>query len=353
LRTQEVGTMGYGGGGSDVLQAMMRDVRREEARREARRARRQARRQVVRLQRELDAADPDWELDERWPFACALLCGACGYLRFPSDYAASHPLRRTASPSALEHSACPACRRLAWIDLANKAMARAVVDAEVFEHDLARSRRSTALTHLGFGSFVGMFGAVALSFGAPAVGVAALGLSAAQWGIAIRSWRARPRRRTLPRRWSMCPAPIEPKPWRQDALSQGETSSSPLTGRACLAYEVLVCWQGLPVADVGSWALVEQRLGALVVGGSALPTKRTYLRLGHDRVDLQALGVSERAQHWLRARGLDPADGAFDVYETILEPGATVHVLRSGELYELRRSSDAEPATRHAKLEAA
>jgi hypothetical protein len=324
---------------------MLRDLRREEARREARRARRRARLEVVRLQRELEAEDRDPILDDRWPFACALWCGVCGALAFPAEHPPDHPLRRAISAQPHDRPACAACRHHAWTDLACKPLARAIVDAEVFERELGNEMRSSGLRHAGAAAVLGGFGGLCLWASAPAfvgflpcVGLVASGLALTRLIRALSSVRDRGTEPTRPRRWFMAPRPRAPSIWRRAAVPQGEPLRAPLTGRPCLAYEVSVAWDGATPDDPRGLALVEQRVAGIRVGVEPLPPLRTHLRLDRDVVTIGA-DLSDEARLYLRSRGLDPGDGAFTYREAILEIGAPVDVLRTDDRFELRHAA--------------
>lgn len=96
--------------------------------------------------------------------------------------------------------------------------------------------------------------------------------------------------------------------------------TSPLTGRACVAWEVAVRKDDDPLAPDGTWLLVERRSCRLTVGGTGVPTDRLAADLPRERV---RIGDTELS-HFARERGLDPTGLSLVVYETIVPEDAVV-----------------------------
>ncbi len=315
---------GCGSGGAYIAQAMRRQTRRDEARRESRRARRQARMDGIRAQRALQVQDESL----RWGFPCAFACGQCGHLATPESLGFTDPMRRefgtTARPGPCTRCGHPAAGA---IDLADRGMARALVDLEVHDHEQTPNRPALVVRHLLGGLAGAALAATALVLGlAPIVTVAGLALAGGQWTVAARRWRQLRSRRRLPRRWRMHPEPAQTRVLASRATADGEPIAAPLTGRPCLAFEVVVAWSGTSPTEASTVALAEQRLGNVTVDGSALGP-RTHLRLRHRRVENSAVLESPAAIQYLASRGLEPTDGSFDYYESIVEPGDAVTVL--------------------------
>jgi hypothetical protein len=325
--------MGGLGGGSEIVQSMRRDIRREESRREARRARSRAKRRALRLQREVDLYGYDEApQDDRWPFPCALACGTCGQLQWPASAAAGDPLRRDPEVSPTDARPCTACGNRGFVDLASKGMARALVDAEM--HD--RAIRSAAVRRVVRGVVLGVvsLGAVWWLRDVGLLAVSAFGLGVICLARACASLRAAFGRSAMPRRWSTAHPPRalrpRPRPWLANAVVNGTPMAAPLSGRPCLGYEVAVAWgSGAP----RPWALLEQRVSDLEVDGARLSGRAVGLELPRESFEVSASRAPAHVVQYLRARGLELTDDVLAIYESVLEPGASVAVARQGDLF--------------------
>jgi hypothetical protein len=101
------------------------------------------------------------------------------------------------------------------------------------------------------------------------------------------------------------------------------TLVAPLSGRACVAYEVAVRHDANADAELSTWALVEQRHVALEIGGTRLDADDAHLDLPRE---LHVVRDPARVQQYLRERGVDPHATELVIFETIVEPGATVRM---------------------------
>ncbi|PRQ07860.1 hypothetical protein [Enhygromyxa salina] len=132
--------------------------------------------------------------------------------------------------------------------------------------------------------------------------------------------------------------------WRHEPRPRGRTRArlrgrlhgeralrAPLSGRACLAYELGVRHDTDVAADPWTWTLLEQRSAAgLSIDGVAV-AQQPYLRLQR-RVYTHELSAAARDE--LRKRGLDPTRPGYTLFETIVEAAepVTVKVQRTGTL---------------------
>jgi hypothetical protein len=162
------------------------------------------------------------------------------------------------------------------------------------------------------------------------IGVAGLAMATSAVARAVIARRGARNTRPRPRRWVMQRKPTSMVPWRTETKLYGPTLRAPLTGRACVAYEVRVAWDGRPASEPSTWALVEQHTAGLVAEGDPLPCPAIHLDLPREVVELPPEGPArDLAATYLRSRGLDPYDDSFTYYESIIEPGATGKVDRS------------------------
>jgi hypothetical protein len=267
-----------------------------------------------------------------------MLCMQCGFLQDPptagyrTDGAAAFP------------DACRACKATMWLDL-QRAEALAML-----EHDeaLHAGGRESALARwggwaattlsiflVGGGIFAG--GAyVLLRFLGENLLVPA-GLTALVLGMAltvivkkIGGALTLPIARERPARWRLAlPAGRPPKvPRGQTPVPAGDLLIAPLSGRACVAYEVGIREDGDRDADAGSWLFLEQRVTTLSVGGTTLPGETISLDVADRRAPAElAEDNHARWGRFLRERGFTGHE-AVTVYETIVGPGAPLVVSR-------------------------
>lgn len=268
---------------------------------------------------------------ERREFPCAFVCADCGQISAPIDPTAGHPTRRSAEAVTRPESPCSHCGSRGWIDLANVAMADVLRDSE-----RARDReRSPSLVlaplALSLLSMVGMMmvdssvgRATGFMIGEYAIPLWSL-IGFAVFGVmlGVGSWERRKHARTLPHRWSLARGGSS-GPRTQGRAQCPDTLHAPLTGRPCVAYELAIHTANEPRAALGRFTLVEQRCADLEVNGAPFCGRGIRLALRRERVELDPTNEAHcRAMH---VRGLEPVGDAFTVYETIVEPHATVAV---------------------------
>lgn len=260
-------------------------------------------------------------------FDCFFVCEACGYLC------------ETTPP-------CPSCGASTWIDLDYWANAEAL---RALEEDQRRSpptwvRRRVGLASLAAGTALGTATTAALT----ALGVVSLGplgllaLGAGSSGVAAAlthglgqrrlSWALMTRRVRHPTRWRV-PLPfVEPGADVRErfvgvAQARGGLLQAPFSGRACIGYEIAVLFDNLHDAWPPTWALREVRSCAFEVQGQEVAADTASLAIPIAPVAVPAM--DDLARHrFMRQRGLFLADGQFDFFEAVLEPGATVEVVR-------------------------
>ncbi|MEM6295339.1 MAG: hypothetical protein AAGA54_28965 [Myxococcota bacterium] len=292
---------------------MRRQSRREEARREQKRARREARMASVRASREHEGAVM---MTSRWPFACAAVCGRCGALAVPSATLSGDPMRREAVST--QTRGCTHCNtdRDTFIDLSNRDMARAFVDTEVLERELWMNRYRRIGMPLAATAVLGALATAAFVAAAPlVVGLTVTGGAMLRAATTYDRWQHHRTRRTHARRWSYAPAPSGPTTSARGHAS-GLSRRAPLSGRACIAYDVRVVWNGEDPTTPLSAALHEQSVQSLHVGGTDAGS--AFLALTPRKLDTQEVLARPEAVRYLATRGLEPSDGAFDYYETLI-----------------------------------
>jgi|GEM_PF-2379153 len=304
---------GMGSGGAGFIAELRRQARREDRRREQKRARRQARLAGVRALRE---HGPVQRTADVWPFACASLCGSCGALVVPSTEDRGDPMRRVVDTAT--STRCTRCKSEGdtLIDLANRDMATALVDVERHDRKVHAQRRRVVGGPIAATLMLATLATLAFVSGAvPLVGATLAAATLHRGTVAARRWSARGETPTHARRWNHNPKPENASPQTTGSAS-GTPTHSPLTGRACIAYDVRVVWNGESPTDPRSIALHEQRTEGLRVGG--VEASGAFLQLEPCRVDTQSVVHSPAACEYLATRGLQPSDGAFDYYETLI-----------------------------------
>lgn len=256
------------------------------------------------------------ELDfasSREPFPCQLLCDSCGYLSERRD-------------------PCPACGRVAWIDLGLWAHAHALREREEAERQnpAPEVRWQVRLASLGLGGglVAGLAAAGVLAVGWPALLLCGAGATAATHGLGRRrlGWSIMARRVRWPTRWriplplSEPDAPIAARA-RGTAEPRGALLTAPFSRRPCLAYEIAVLFDTPGDAWPPIWVLREVRSSAFAVDGHELASDAAVLAAPQEKLERPAI-TEEALSRFLRERGLFATDGQFDLFEAILPPGA-------------------------------
>ncbi len=256
---------------------------------------------------------------DRHSFPCALACTECGWLETPQH--GGDPMRTDMNP---DPRPCRRCGALAWADLAEVELSRALVASEPIELSLRRGIGTGVLQACGtvvIGSVVASAALVGL--GGLLTGICVIALAGMGVGIGrtLVAGLATPRRTAW--RWR---APV--RRFRCGRIGacgtlEGEgLVHSPLTGLAGVAYRIEVRYPG----DSGdAFALVEQGAAPLRMGGVALAHEPTIAIPGRE-VEMDP----EMLRRYLQSRGVDPYAGAI-VRETVIAPGTEV-VLRRDAL---------------------
>lgn len=271
-------------------------------------------------------------------FDCAWVCTGCGLFRDPP------------TSQADADAPCGHCQARAWVDL--RSFRNAQLLREVEERLRAtgppqiRRRVRTAAGVLG----VAVAGATAVAFTAALGGVALLPIAvvAAATGGAGATVVDQLLGRSLSR-WLLTREPVGPARWRCAmpkpdlastiverrsgiARAVADTIDAPVSGRACLAYEVGVIFDADGDAYPPVWILREERNTEMLVDDVVIGRDQAAL-------ELPLLPVGEAADarppetlsRFLRTRGLFAADGQFEFFESILEPQAPVELVRHAE----------------------
>ncbi|MCX4241069.1 hypothetical protein [Paraliomyxa miuraensis] len=230
------------------------------------------------------------------------------------------------------HEACPHCGERAWIDLGRESTALMLHQHEA--HEVRTRLRPVDLLRAGaWGGAVGVIAGALLvgTLGGGALLAGSSALLAGAW-VAWQRRRPGPPPSPLPSRWSMALPPTGPV---REAVSgpvrvRGEPLTAPLSGRACMAYEVGVRHDGRGSAPASTWVLIEQRVAPLEVEGRALDPSSTHLVLPRQRLGTYGtVELDAAAEAFLRERGLGSPDTVLELFETILEAGTEVEVERT------------------------
>lgn len=250
------------------------------------------------------------------------LCDSCGYLC------------KTDPP-------CPSCGRKAWIDLGywNHAEALRAREEEERRHPPRRIEWQVRLAALKTGGAIGLGGAAGLALGglatlgAPLVLTLGAGATLLTYAFGRRKigWSIMARRVERPTRWH-APVPLPDPKARPTSQVVGRVQPTgpllraPFSGRACVGYDVGVMFDAPGDAWPPIWVLREMHMGAFEVAGKAIAEDSVSLALPIHAVTEPTIGV-EQKQRFLRERGLFLADGDFNLFEAIVEPGFSCELL--------------------------
>lgn len=276
----------------------------------------------------------------REPFPCLFLCGECGYLATePTRPDPSLPPMFDGTPRRTE--TCPACKQRGWIDLGYTAYAEVLRarEAEDRRHPPERLKWRIRLASLSTGGAIGLGGVAGVvlsglaALSAPLVvtlGAAAVGLTHAfgrhGLGRSIMTEKI-----DNPSRWHI-PLPL-PDPRARPASRlvghvrpTGALLRAPLSGRMCVGYDLGVLFDAPGDAWPPIWVLREVHTGTYEVEGRTISADSTQIALPILPVAAPVLDHDQQAR-FLRERGLFLADGQFDFFEAIVEPGHTYELL--------------------------
>lgn len=254
----------------------------------------------------------------------------CGFVRHG---AARDPLR---SDPCAPLPACLHCGARAWADLADEDVVRNLAEIERWEltdHD-PRQRawrgglRIVLAVVLGAVAVNALIGAqyYAMLFSLLTSLFAILFVP----GLVMNAvGEARRKRRRIPYRWSLALPPTAKPADGQEVCGHvaaaGDPLIAPLTGDACVAYEVRVTRVG--ASDTPAPTLLEQRCADLKVGDLEVAGNRTLLHV--DPVPLPAArGQAREAaiEAYLRQHGVLDDEGPWLLHETRIEAGDGVTV---------------------------
>lgn len=276
------------------------------------------------------------------------MCTACGYLEVAADMAwiARDPLRSEGGADPRD-APCRHCGAREWADLGDAATISALrhVDAAEAPTRMSASMRALrqvwAVTRGVSGIAIGAALVVALLTSTLASGgllivlypgVVALTIVVVATVVdafrEVRDTRPAP----MPARWRLA-LPEARTPLAAvngGARADGPLLRAPLTGRACLAYELGIRIDDDAGAPASTWLLIEQRSTAFVVGEHRYPPDSVRLDLPRTRVEPTALD-EDRVGGIMRARGFLTTDTTLALFESIV-PDAALLDVRSDEL---------------------
>jgi|GEM_PF-1904700 len=266
--------------------------------------------------------------DESVSVACALLCAECGRLEWPSTAEAVSPMRQDPDAGRRQQP-CPHCEEELWIDLGRPSTALAVSTNEAHTAQERSVQSKVALNASGATAAAAFIGVVGFGLVWPAAVAAVL------TGVAVglQSYRQHQRggakARTLPDRWSMTLPPSgSTRATATGTIETAESIRSPITGTACLAYEVRLRQDADSQAPLATWTLVEQRVVASRIGETQVP-EATHLALAQRRLgQLADVELDDAARAWLQARGFSPSGSTLHLFETVVVPGQKVSIAR-------------------------
>jgi hypothetical protein len=261
-----------------------------------------------------------------------MVCGKCGQLAWPADVGGAHPHREDVTSMALRLQQCSFCGADEWIDLRYEATALALRENEAVRRPSLALRRASLLLTAVFG--VGVGAAAGLVAAIPWWGTTLLAahlgaLAGLLWKRAHAPFPAR--RSERPIRWAMAllPAGSSTEQIRGTVELCDEALRSPISGRRCAAFEVGVRDDEQADARPDTWRLLEQHLALVEVADQQVDQDSTHLELRRQFLGtIGSMDLDEAALVYLRQRGFYPGDHGLCVFETIVEPGAEVEVIR-------------------------
>ncbi len=290
-----------------------------------------------------------------------LMCTACGFLELPADMAwhGRDPLRSEGGVDP-RTMACRHCGAREWADLGDGATIAALRHVDAAEAPTRVSagirtlRRAWAVTRGVSGLAIGAALLVGLVTSTLATGGLLVVMYPMLVGLAIvviatvvdaiRDVRD-DRPAHAPARWHLAlpeaKAPLVENAGVAHAI--GPLLRAPLTGRACVAYELAIRTDDDAGAPESTWLLLEQRSTAFTVGDHRYPADSVRLDLARTRVEPAALD-EDRVGAIVRARGFLTTDTTLALFESIVPDATPIEVapvqLRvgpSGRLRELAR----------------
>ena len=233
---------------------------------------------------------------------CNLQCAECG-LQIENDGEA--------------RPACPACGEQAWAALRSGGVLEALIEQEDTLWD-TRDARRRGLSKL-VGVVLGVLLMTATMRGDGSFVFYPLVIMALV--VVVRSSFREMQSGTRPQQaasWSHARRALDPSMQQRSGVAVGDSLlTAPLSGRACLAYELGVRSDDNAQDEDWSWTLLEQRVVPMSVGEHRMQSQ-PYLRL---RRTLHQAAMDESAKFELRKRGVDLSRPGYCVYESVLLPG--------------------------------
>ena len=269
---------------------------------------------------------------ESAPFDCHWQCTECGFqVPPPVPELAETVYREPAAEGPQDRvppRPCASCGASAWANLREGGVVEALIVRDE-ERQSTRGARRTGLIKL-IGLSIWTVAVLILALGTDGLILLplALGTALLLLNSAYREFVSGRRERHA-NSWSHPVPPRGRVRARVEGVVEGRALlRAPLTGRACLAYELGVRHDSEVDADPWSWTLLEQRSAGLHVGGTELSAP-PYLILER-QVHPDELDAAARDE--LRKRGLDPTRPGYTLFESILEAGewVCVETRRSG-----------------------
>lgn len=234
--------------------------------------------------------------------------------------------RGEVAPAPSQCSRCGAAATL--IDLSNRDMAAALVGTESHDRNVHASRHRVIGAPLVQTLVLAALATAAFIAGLLPAGAVLTALGAERGLTTHRRIVAQGEAPTHARRWAHQERPAAPVETRRGHAT-GQPRLAPLTGQPCVAYDVRAVWCGESPDVLRSLALHEQVTDTLCVGRS--DATRAYLELQPRPLSHEEVLTSPRALQYLASRGLEPSDGPFDYYETLVVEGDEVALLHDAQ----------------------
>jgi len=244
--------------------------------------------------------------------SCFYLCLDCGHLADETS------------------ETCPACGHKGLLDLSFD-----IAADQVREFEAKRRQKSPLWLRI---ALVSTLVAATVTVGALTAGMLLPILVSLALSIPIYSLMLKPLTRLFARgslrrpvRWR---GPIHPAsaPRSPSLKARGRVvgidglSSSPLTGRSCVAYEVAVKLRDPSSFRAESWLLHETHGESFAVGDVQIAAGRAALAMPLERIERGDIADDAHLEKFLRERGLRTCDGDLDLYEAILDEGIEAEV---------------------------
>ena len=229
------------------------------------------------------------------------------------------------------------CGQHSWIDLGRESAALMLRQQEEHDQQARIGRRRSVARDALLGGMVGaLFGFPVLGGSSGVLLMMLTALLAGSWSLRQQRWLGRP---VLPWRWAMAlpPAGAVTEVRQGPARARGDSIVAPLSGRRCVAYEVGVRHDDRGTEHAGTWALLEQCVAAIEVGGHAVDPESTHLVLPRQHLGSRStVELDEAAEAYLRQRGLGSKAATLELFEGIVEADAEVRLELTGQGATLR-----------------